>query len=117
MPGAFQYVRFANALSTAADTTIRLGFHGTAEANIDVIAREGLNPRMRKAVKFGDGDYFAERLDVAMPYSQGARRLLVFALLMEESGLVYHGRDMIVICKVEHEVPICMIEFEHMGSL
>ena len=29
MPGAFQYVRFAAALSTAADATIRLGFHGT----------------------------------------------------------------------------------------
>ena len=43
--------------------------------------------------------------------------MLVFAILMEESGLVYHGRDMIVINKVEHEVPIIMIEFEHMGSL
>ena len=117
MPGGSQYIRFAAALSTAAVKSIRLGFHGTASSNVDTIARDGLNVEMRKAVKFGVGDYFAERLDVALPYSQGARRVLVFALLMEESGLTYHGRDMIVIHKVEHEVPICIVEIEHMGSL
>lgn len=54
-PGTPLYGRFAAALRRCADKRVQLVFHGTAEANIDAICREGLDPKRRAGQAMGPG--------------------------------------------------------------
>ena len=67
----------------------KLVFHGTQEANIEAICRDGLNPSRRglHGQAHGAGEYFAETPTISMPYCQGGRKMIVFAVLMDQSGL------------------------------
>ena len=115
------HVRFASALARVPKAKLLLGFHGTREANIEAIALDGLDPRRREAGCRGHGEYFAESISLALPYMQGARRLLVFALAVPESetgsGLVHRGDGMIVIDDVSQQLPVATVQVTHMGTL
>ena len=104
LPGGALYLRFAAAHTAVCDKSISIAFHGTAEKNVDVIAAEGLDPDLRRGAIAGSGDYFMQRLDKVLRYSEGARRILIFALLTDSSGLTYEGRHMYVINKSAHQV-------------
>ena len=47
LPGRPLYERFVAAWSAVPDKSMRLAFHGSAEANMAAICREGLDPRRR----------------------------------------------------------------------
>jgi hypothetical protein len=125
LPAACQlhalHTRFASALARVPNVKLLLGFHGTREANIEAIASDGLDPRRREAGCRGHGEYFAESVSLALPYMQGARHLLIFALAVPQSetgfGLVHRGDEMIVIDDVSQQLPVAIVEVTHMGAL
>lgn len=60
-PGEPLYEKFKNALDQASDKTIRLVFHGSPEANMAAIAKDGLDPKRRGSAvgqAYGAGEYF-----------------------------------------------------------
>lgn len=67
-PGTPLYCRFAAALRRCSDERVQLVFHGTAEANIDAICREGLDPRRRAGQAYGPG---GARARAQQPTSSG----------------------------------------------
>ena len=88
-PGGELYAKFAAAYNRARDQSIRLVFHGTAEANIDAICKHGLDPNRRgqHGQAHGRGEYFAEDSNISVAYCQGGKKMIVFAVLMDPSGL------------------------------
>jgi hypothetical protein len=93
---------------------VRLVFHGTPEKNIDAIAREGLDPTKRHAQRFGRGEYFTDDLATALPYMQGASRVLVFAVLMHK--VVHHAFGTVVVDKPAQQVPLFILGVKHAGT-
>ena len=89
MPDGELYRRFKAAQEKAADKSVRLVFHGTREDNIECICREGLDPRRRGAngQAHGPGEYFAENPSISVPYCAGGKKMIVFAVLTDPSGL------------------------------
>lgn len=92
-------------------------FHGTPPDNLDSILRSGMDPICRA----DDGDFFAtdprlsigytkewdDSLEGTDPWPPGARlRLLVFLVLTLPPGLKYKEDDVVVMNKVEYELPI-----------
>ena len=87
-PGGELYARFAAAYNRARDQSIRLVFHGTAEANIDAICRDGLNPALRSGQAHGPGEYFAgpDNVNVSVPYCKGGKKMIVFVVSWTRRG-------------------------------
>jgi hypothetical protein len=114
-PGGLLYERFAAAFKAASDKAVRLVFHGTRAENIDQICTHGLDP-MRRGLNgqaLGAGEYFAETPAISIPYCAGSKRMLVFAVLMDRSGLTKRQQGIVVINKSEHQLPLFVITFEH----
>ena len=57
-PGERLYEQFFNAWGAAPLKRLRMVFHGTAEANIDAICQNGLDPSRRAGQAYGPGEYF-----------------------------------------------------------
>jgi len=114
MPDGNLYQKFKAAHAAAKDKSIRLVFHGTQEANIEAICRDGLNPGKRgvHGQAHGAGEYFAETPTISMPYCQGGRKMIVFAVLMDQSGLTKRAGGIVVVNKTEHQLPMFVITFE-----
>ena len=108
-PGQPLYERFVAAWQRVPDKTLRLVFHATKDANMDAICRDGLNPAKRGAAfgqVGGKGEYFGREVATSAPYSQGSRKMLIFAILMDRSGLTSMDRahpGEIVINRREHQ--------------
>lgn len=94
------------------DQTIKLCFHGTPEANIDAICSEGLDPARRAAQAHGPGEYFATNPLISVPYCKGGRKMLVFAVLVDASGLTKDGGSIIVVNKPEHQLPLFVLTLD-----
>ena len=47
-----------------------------------------------------------------MPYCQGGRKMIVFAVLMDQSGLTKRAGGIVVVNKTEHQLPMFVITFE-----
>jgi len=63
--------RFRDALAHSSSPP-QLGFHFSDEDNIDSICENGIDPQRRSSSStFGAGDYFAEALEVGLPYVNG----------------------------------------------
>ena len=62
-------------------------FHGSAEANMEVICREGLDPQRRSGQAYGPGEYFGADAAVSHGYCKGGRKMLVFIVLMDPAGV------------------------------
>jgi len=121
-PGAALYMRFVDEMDRMPQHTLVLAFHGTPEPNVDPIGAHGLDPAMRVGDIRGHGDYFAESISMALPYMQGARRLLVFLLLVPSdglctpTGLVHRGDGgMIVMAKPSQQLPIATVDVTYVG--
>ena len=113
-PGGELYAKFAAAYNRARDQSIRLVFHGTAEANIDAICKHGLDPNRRgqHGQAHGRGEYFAEDSNISVAYCQGGKKMIVFAVLMDPSGLTKRTNGIVVINKVEHQLPMFVLTCE-----
>lgn len=112
MPDGELYRRFKEAQEKAVDKSVRLVFHGTREDNIECICREGLDPRRRGAngQAHGPGEYFAENPSISVPYCAGGKKMIVFAVLMDKSGLTKRdGSGIVVVNKTEHQLPMFVI--------
>ena len=120
MPDGELYRRFKAAQENAADKSVRLVFHGTREDNIECICREGLDPRRRgvNGQAHGPGEYFAENPSISVPYCAGGKKMIVFAVLMDKSGLTKRdGSGIVVVNKTEHQLPMFVITFEPSAHL
>jgi len=115
MPDGELYRRFKEAQEKAGDKSVRLVFHGTREDNIEDICRKGLDPSRRGAngQAHGPGEYFAENPSISVPYCAGGKKMIVFAVLMDKSGLTKRdGSGIVVVNKTEHQLPMFVITFE-----
>jgi len=124
MPSGWLYQRFLRAHRAVKDKRVRLVFHGTPGANIAAIIRDGLDPARRAGQALGKGEYFADDPAVAMPYCKGDNTLLLFAVLMDHSGITTDtrkpknlktgnpGTPGVVVChKAEHQCPLFAVTF------
>jgi len=116
LPGCQLYERFVAAWSKVPDKNLRLVFHGTGEANIDAICRDGLDPRRRAGQAHGAGEYFGGNMDVSLAYCRGGRYMLVFAVLLDKSGVTKVvgpasgvPGEIVVINKPEHQLPLAVV--------
>jgi hypothetical protein len=109
-PGADLYERFLAAW-TETDMKVRLCFHGTPEANIGAIFREGLDPKRRAGQAFGAGEYFGATAAVSVPYCRGGSKMIVFAVLTDPSGITLENTQMVVVHKPEHQLPLASVSF------
>ena len=111
MPGHPLYERFVAAWAAVPDKKMRLVFHGSAEENMTVICREGLDPRRRAGQAMGPGEYFGHSMAVSHGYCKGGRHMLLFAVLLDRSGVTTDqptaggagGAGVTVINKPEHQ--------------
>ena len=117
-PGGALYARFAEAYAQSRSRDIKLVWHGTAEANVDEICRSGLDPKKRgqHGQAHGAGEYFAETPSISLPYCGGGRRLLVFAVLMDKSGLTKRTGGIVVVHKTSHQLPVFVVTFDQAHS-
>mmetsp|Transcript_30002 Transcript_30002/g.80578 ORF Transcript_30002/g.80578 Transcript_30002/m.80578 type:complete len:406 (-) Transcript_30002:823-2040(-) len=119
-PGTPLYERFYANYKNCKDKTIRLVFHGTAEKNIDSILRNSLDPKRRgvHGQAYGKGEYFAEDVALSLQYCQGGRKMLVFAVLMDDSGRrnVAERDDIIVVHKPGHHLPLAVVSMEQSAN-
>jgi len=113
-PGGALYESFAAAHARAEEKTIRLVFHGTREENITSICANGLDPkrRGRNGQALGAGEYFAEDPHISLPYCVGGKKMIVFAVLMDRSGLTNRQQGIVVVHKSEHQLPMFVISFD-----
>ena len=117
-PGQPLYNRFVTAWERVQDQTVKLVFHGTAEANIGAILRNGLDPRRRSGQAHGPGEYFAGEKNsaISVAYCRGGKKMLVFAVLVDRSGLTKDSPQIVVINKPEHQLPLFVLTFAGPGD-
>ena len=116
LPGTPLYSRFVESWNQVADQTVQLCFHGTKSTNIDAICKNGLDPNRRNGQAYGAGEYFAVDSFTSLGYcdrsSEGQMKMIVFAVLVDSSGLTPTPlASLLVINKVEHQLPLFVIEF------
>jgi len=98
--------------------TLRLVYHGTSDANIASICRSGLDSKRRGKAHGqvgGAGEYFGKSVEVSAPYSHGSKRMIVFAILMDRSGITSQDQGHmgeIVINKADHQLPMAVLTFD-----
>ena len=56
---------------------------------------------------------FGEQAAVSLGYCRGGRKLLVFLVLLDPSGVTATGGGITVIHQPEHQLPIAVVTFEH----
>ena len=118
MPGKPLYNRFVESWQRVSDQTVKLCFHGTAEANIDAICRDGLDPKRRAGQAHGPGEYFAGagHSQISVAYCKGGRKMIVFAVLVDRSGLTCDKGSIVVVNKPEHQLPLFVLTFAAGGA-
>jgi len=114
-PGGHLYERFFTAWASAPSKKLRLVFHGTPEANVEAICRDGLDPTKRSGQVYGKGEYFGGDATVSLGYCRGGRKMIVFVVLLDPSGVTMEGMtqagEMVVINKPEFQLPLAVITF------
>ena len=116
LPGTPLYERFFAAWAHVPNKSMRLVFHGTSEENIDAICREGLDPKRRRGQAMGPGEYFGGQPAVSLGYCRGGRKMLVFCILTDPSGVTQFNEQIpggvAVIHKPEHQLPLAVVTFD-----
>ena len=116
LPGTPLYERFFAAWAQVPNKSMRLVFHGTSEENIDAICAEGLDPKRRRGQALGPGEYFAGTPGVSLGYCKGGRKMLVFCILIDASGVTSYNEaipgGIAVIHKPEHQLPLAVVTFD-----
>ena len=97
-PGARLYQRFFASWTAAPLKRLRMVFHGTAEANIHAICRDGLDPGRRGSAvgqAYGPGEYFGGDASVSHGYCGGGRKMIIFVVLLDPSGVTTENEQMV----------------------
>ena len=116
-PGRPLYQRFVQAWRRVPDKRLRLVYHATPERNIPSILRQGLDSRRRGSQHGqvgGVGEYFGKDVATSAPYGQGSRKMIVFAILIDRSGITSEGvahKGEIVVNKKDHQLPLAVVVF------
>ncbi|KAG8470926.1 hypothetical protein KFE25_009347 [Diacronema lutheri] len=119
-PGTPLYSRFYDAYRKCRDKSIKLVFHGTSERNIAAILEKSLDPTKRgqNGQALGSGEYFAEDPIISLPYMKGGRKILVFAVIMDKSGLRAHNSQGILVChNPSHHLPLAVVTLDNHSHL
>ena len=117
-PGKPQYERFVQAWRRVPDKRLRLVYHATADRNIPSILRNGLDSRRRGTAHGqagGSGEYFGKDVITSAPYGKGSRKMIVFAILIDRSGITSEDRGHkgeIVVNKKDHQLPLAVVAFD-----
>ena len=112
-PGENLYEAFAAGYKLARNTkSIELKFHGTPESNVDSIMENGLDPLKRNGQAYGEGEYFGGVPHDSIGYCRGGNKMLIFAVLMDDSGLTFKGAG------GQHtEVSVALLSFQSLGGV
>jgi hypothetical protein len=113
-------IRFRKALVDhtmgLADLDYMFGWHGTEEANIDSICREGFNPAHRRGQQYGQGEYFGITSTASYGYCKGGSFLL--ATLIIKGDWVSHTNAVNAYRVNNHMdfthsycLPLCIVNF------
>ena len=106
-------LNFLDAWSALEDPTeYEFVFHGTAQDNIESIARRGLDPEKRCGQQKGPGEYFSKKPSLAYRYAKESKKLFLFLILKDKSGITYDGDTVVVVHKVEHQLPLFILHLE-----
>lgn len=111
-PGGLLYERFVAAWAQVPCKLMRMVFHGTADANVKAICRDGLDPNRRAGQAHGPGEYFGEQASTSLSYCKGGRKMLIFLVLLDPSGVTATGAGVTVIHRPEFQLPIAVVTFE-----
>lgn len=76
------------------------------------LPRDGLDPNWRSGQAMGPGEYFGEQATTSLTYCKGGRKMLVFLVLLDPSGVTATGQGVTVIHKPEFQLPIAVVTFE-----
>jgi hypothetical protein len=114
-PGQPLYERFVAAWQRAPNQQILLVFHGTPEENIAAICTDGLDPKRRSGQAAGPGEYFGKQMAISQGYCRGGRHMLIFAVLLDQSGVTFQGDAFIVINKSENQLPLAVVTMSGEG--
>lgn len=115
-PGGVLYEKFMTArggLSHKYQHTC-LAFHGTPEANIPNICKNGYDTSKRKRQRYGPGECFAATPEIPLKYCGGGKMLLLNELLLGQED-IHHTRSdrgIIVMKYPEHDLPRFIITFK-----
>ena len=109
MPESPLYERFVAAWEAVPNKTIQLVFHGTDQANIHWICKDGLDPARRNGQAHGAGEYFGATMQVSQGYNRNSPHMLIFAVLLDRSGLTTANQQMVVVNKAEHQLPLAVV--------
>jgi hypothetical protein len=63
------------------DLEYTFGWHGTEEANIDGICRQGFNPACRRGQQYGRGEYFGITSTASYGYCKGGSFLIATLII------------------------------------
>jgi hypothetical protein len=111
-PGQPLYNSFVTQWQQVQDQKVQCVFHGTSESNIDAICRDGLDSKRRTGQAYGAGEYFAETNVISIAYCRGGKKMLVFAVLMDKTGLTTKAGEIVVINKTSHQLPLFVVSFQ-----
>lgn len=88
---------------------VQIVFHGTSEANIESILRNGLDPTLRLGQRFGQGEYFASTPAMPLAYCRGGKKMLIFAVITTKTDI---RGGVIVVKKPQRQLPIATLSFD-----
>jgi ubiquitin-protein ligase len=122
-PGTALHTAFVNACRRYSDRNVEIVFHGTKDANINAILRNGLDPSLRGSAHgqaLGPGEYFTRSVDCALGYSLRGRydskygsnhvsgAVIVFAVLATRQD--DHGGT-IVVSESDCQIPLALLTY------
>ena len=109
--GGDLFRRFFDAWTRVRNKQMQLVFHGTPAGNVDAICLEGLDAGRRAGQAFGAGEYFGRQAPVSIGYCRGGQTMVVFAVLLDESGVTHADERMVVVHEADHQLPVFAMDF------
>lgn len=110
-PGCPLYEKFLTAWRSSKTKNVRLVFHGTSESNVDSILVKSLDPCLRRGQRLGIGEYFGLNFYSSLEYCHGGRKMLVFAILHDPSGITAETSDIVVMHRSDFQLPMFTVNF------
>ena len=97
---------------------LALVFHGTREANINAILRDGLDKNKRRGQAFGPGEYFSKSPAASIVYTKGCKKMLVFLVVVpnEQNAFIADRPNFVpdhyvVVNENSHQLPVGVVSY------